>query len=122
MSYETIAKAFVDGQLIARVRAAVAKEAFANETLGDTIVGRLIISDGPDTVLQKFLWPLCIAVEAEYEYAINAEIPNPGSDPGVISEGAIGSAVQANWPADVTIPPKDIYLRVVAAGEIPVTP
>lgn len=119
MSYETIAKAFVDTNLINRVRAAVAKEAFANEALGDTVTGRIILSSGPDSVLPKFLWPVCIATEAEYAYALDVANPNPGGDPGVVSDGAIGSSIQANWPEDVELLPKTYYLRVIEAGLIP---
>lgn len=119
MSYESIAKAFVDPDLIARVRAAVAKEAFANEELGATITGKLILASGPDMVLPKFLWPVCIATEAAYAYALDVDNPNPGQDPGVISDGDIGSAIQVNWPADANLPPRQIYLKVIEAGEIP---
>lgn len=119
MSYQSIAKAFVDADLINRVRAAVAKEAFANEALGQTITGKLVLSSGPDVVLAKFLWPVCIATEAAYSYALDVANPTPGSDPGVISDGDIGSAVQVNWPADESLPPRAIYLQVVEAGVIP---
>lgn len=119
MSYETIAKAFVDADLIARVRAGLAKEAFANATLRATITGQRVVIEGPDSVLPKFLWPVCINTETEYEYALTAAIPNPGRDPGVITDAAIGAAVQANWPADETLPPRKIYLQVLEAGVIP---
>lgn len=119
MSYDTISKAFIDTDLINRVRAAVAKEAFANETLKATDTGRMILKSGPDSVLPKFLWPLCIATEAEYAYALDIALANPGRDPGVVSDGAIASSVQANWPTDEELLPRTYYLRVVEAGLIP---
>jgi hypothetical protein len=119
VSYETIAKAFVDADLIARVRAAVAKEAFANDTIRHTITGQQVVVGGPDTVLTKFLWPVCIATETEYAYALGQGNPAPGNDPGVVSDGAIGAAVQVNWPTDAALLPKKVYLQVVEAGPIP---
>lgn len=119
MSYTSIAKAFVDPDLIARVRSAVAKEAFANATLRATVTGQQIVTSGPDMVLPKFLWPVCINTETEYEYALTAAIPDPGLDPGVITDAAIGSTIQANWPVDEELLPRTIFLKVVEAGEIP---
>lgn len=119
MSYTSISKAFVDTALINRVRAAVAKEAFANEELKDTNTGRTILNSGPDSVLAKFLWPVCIASEADYAYALDVGNLDPGGDPGVVTDGAIGSSIQANWPSDEDLLPKNYYLRVVEAGVIP---
>jgi hypothetical protein len=119
MSYTTIAKAFVDASLIGRVRAAVAREAFGNATLGDTVTGRAIIANGPDMVLQKFLWPVAIATEADYAYAVGNSNPDPGGDEGVVTDAAIASAVQANWPEDESLPPRKIFLQVVEAGVVP---
>ena len=47
------------------------------------------------SVEQQFMWPCCIDFEAAYESAVLAGNENPGGDPAVITDTAIGSAVQA---------------------------
>jgi hypothetical protein len=119
MSLTTIARSFTDAELINRVRAAVAKETYANETLKATDTGKTVIQSGPDFVLQKFLWPVCIASEAEYAYAVDNDNPSPGGDPGVISDADISAAIQVNWPVDVATTPRFQYLKVVESATGP---
>lgn len=119
MSYKTIALAVIDDSLIKRVRAAVAKEAFGNETLKASVTGQRVIREGPDTFTNRFLWAVSIANEAAYEYAVGAGNTDPGGDLGVINDEAIGAAIQANWPTDALINPPTYYLQVVGVNEIP---
>jgi len=119
MSYTSLAAAMIDDALIRRVRAAVAKEAFANETLGATQTGIMIRANGPDLVLPKFMWPVVLNGETAYEYALGTENPNPGGDIGVISDADIGTAIQVNWPEDVTPLPVGMYLQVVSVQQVP---
>src|SRR3954470_21483528 len=99
MSYSSIFASTVDQPLVQRIEAAVAKEAFHNEALGDTEAGRLVVETGsPASVLGAFLWPCCVDFEAEYEFALNSGNENPGGDPAVISDAELLSSVQANWP------------------------
>jgi hypothetical protein len=55
----------------------------------------------PNLYLEEIRWAVASAsdVEAAYSYALDANIPNPGGDESVITDGMILSSVQANWPA-----------------------
>lgn len=99
MSYATLNASSRDQELIERLKAAIAKEAWANEVFGATVFGKLVRERGPDEFYIQFIWPLCINSEADYEYAINTDNVHPGGE-GVITDTAIGSVVQAHWPAD----------------------
>lgn len=101
MSYTSIAAAVIDPHLIARVRVAIAKEAQNNLTLHETPAGQAVTRFGPDQIILPISWAVAIDYEAEYEYAINSDNPNPGGDAGVISDANIGAAVQAHWPTAV---------------------
>jgi hypothetical protein len=99
MSYATISQcATADPAFIARVTAAVAKEAWTGAN-GDTIVGRQA-QTSPSSVAYSLTWPTAIDNEAAYESAIIADNPNPGGDPSVITDGNILASVQAHWPPD----------------------
>lgn len=98
MSYTTITQSTRDDALLDRLRAAVAKETFANEAFGNTPTGGVVQQAGPDAVLAQFVWPCCIDFEADYSYAIDGANENPGGDPGVIGDDEIQSAVQVHWP------------------------
>ena len=80
MSYWDISQMAQDGDLNARVNACMAQEA-------PNVAGfnMLIICASPG-------W------DAAWASAIAGNVPNPGRDPGVISDGMILSAVQANYP------------------------
>jgi len=102
MSYTTITQSTQDEALLERLRAAIAKEAWNNPTFGDTPTGEAIKTSWPNMAIEgQFVWPCCLDFEAAYESAVIAENPNPGGDPAVITDAAIGSAVQAHWPDDV---------------------
>lgn len=119
MSYTSIAKSTTDSALVERVRAAIAKEAYANEEFKATTTGQRILQSGPDPLLTQFVWAVAIANEAAYEYALGAANENPGGDVGVISDGAIESAIQANWPSDALVPPPAKYLKVISVSDLP---
>ena len=99
MSLASINQAANDQILLARVSAAVNKEALANPTFGDTDFGRLVIS-GTAPIQMRFAYPIAVDTEAAYESALAAGNPNPGGDPAVITDAAISSAVQVHWPPD----------------------
>jgi hypothetical protein len=98
MSQSTVARAANDTDLQARVQAAVYSEAIANPDLSGTEFARQVKSGyAPMTGMY---WAVADAVEVEYETGINNHRGSPGYDPDVISDGAITSAVVANWPPD----------------------
>ena len=97
MSYTSITQAARDPALNDRIIAAVSKEAHQNPTFGGTPYGQQVKS-GTANVLQVFGFPVAIATEAAYEYAVNAGNPDPGGDPTVVTNPDILAAVQANWP------------------------
>lgn len=101
MSLTTIDQAVRDQALQARISSAVWKEAIANPAFGDTDYGQQVLA-GIAPISITFSYPVAVDTEAAYESAIIAGNPNPGGDPAVITDAAIGSAVQAHWPADVT--------------------
>lgn len=98
MSYTSLYTQVTDQPLMNRLTSAVEKEAFNNADLTDTEYGRAI-KNGQASPLQQFAWPLAVATEAAYEYAINAGNPSPGGDPSVITDEDILASVQTNWPA-----------------------
>lgn len=124
MSYTTIARSTRDSELLDRITAALAKESYANDALGATGTGRLVMEAGPESVLRSFVWPSCIDFEAAYEYAVGAGNEHPGSDPGVITDANILAAVQAHWPDPPAEPGldwtyDDVDPMGVALGSVP---
>lgn len=99
MSYTTITMAANDEALRDRTIAAVHKEALANPEFGDTAFGEAVV-DGRADIWARFAYPIAVDTEAAYESAVAAENPDPGGDPAVITDAAIGSAVQVHWPAE----------------------
>lgn len=85
MSYATINQCANDQALRGRVTAACAQEG----------------ADNPSQSMFDVMWPLSSAsdIEAAYASALAANNPDPGGDEGVITDGMILSAVQANLPA-----------------------
>jgi len=99
MSYSSLYAQVSDINLMNRLTAAVQKEAYNNPTLSETPYGQAVRAN---TVapMQQFGWPLAVATEAAYEYALTQGNPSPGSDPAVITDADILSSVQANWPEE----------------------
>lgn len=98
MSYTSITQSTRDNALLDRILAAVAKEAFANVELSQTNLGLMVKSNGPESSVSRFIWPICVDNEAAYESALIALNENPGGDPAVITDLAIGTGVQIYWP------------------------
>lgn len=107
MSYNSLAIQIQDLELSARCNAAAEKEAWNNVELGATDFGKAIRQNEVSSV-QVFMWPLCCATEAAYEYALNLDppTPHPGEDPTVITDADILACVQTNWPQ--TWPPTPV--------------
>lgn len=101
MSYTTISQATEDEAFRARVSAAVAREAWNNPTLADSDFAHLA-QTSTLAAMAQMIWPVAIDTEAAYESAVIGGNPNPGSDPAVVTDGAILAATQAHWPPDVT--------------------
>jgi hypothetical protein len=102
MSYTTITQATTDQPLLNRVTAAIQKEAYDNAALSDTDFGSSAKAD-PYWASQRMIWPVAIDTEAAYESALINDNPNPGGDPSVITDAAILTSVQANWPPDAPL-------------------
>lgn len=99
MSYTTVTQATTDQPLINRVTAAIQKEAYDNATLSNTAFGASAKAD-PYWASSRMIWPVAIDTEAAYESALLNDNPNPGGDPAVITDAAILTSVQANWPPE----------------------
>ena len=98
MSYNTLNTQTRDVVFQNRVVAAAVQEAFENAGVHDTAYAVLVRANPSEGI--QLVWPVAIATEAEYASALAANIPNPGGDESVISDGMILSAVQANWVPD----------------------
>jgi hypothetical protein len=98
MSFNTVARAANDPDLQARVQASVYSEAIANPDLKDTEFARIVKQGFAN--LTGMYWGVADAVEVAYETGINNHRGSPGYDPDVVDDGAITSAVVANWPPD----------------------
>lgn len=104
MSYNSLAAQVTDIALMNRVDAAAHQEAIENPEAAASDFGAAVRANtvSPAVVLG---WPVSVATETEYEYALNAENPNPGGDDTVITDAMILSAVQANWPPQWPLAP-----------------
>lgn len=95
MSYSSIAASAVDPQLAARIQACALQEA---RTRSDPFADRLAVDPAAAALL---VWPVVTAgdVEAAYAAALDNNVPDPGADPAVVTDGMILANVQAGWPA-----------------------
>lgn len=98
MSYQTITKCTQDQAFMDRVTACVAQEAWNSPTNSATEYGASVRASSANAF--PMVWPVAVDNEAAYESALVAGNPDPGGDPAVITDGAILSAVQSNWPPD----------------------
>lgn len=103
MSYATMAQAVRDQPLIDRVNAGAQQEARNGPQAGSAVAAK--IRSNLFGASDYFMWSVASDTEAAYAYAIESGNPNPGGDPGVITDGMIGSAIQAHWPADEVVTP-----------------
>jgi hypothetical protein len=96
MSYNSLDAASKDSGLQSRTIAATVQESFENAAVEDSAYA-VTVRDNPAEGI-RMVWPVALNTEAEYEAALLNEIPNPGSNPAVITDGMILSAIQAHWP------------------------
>ena len=104
MSYNSLARQSTDQALIDRVTAACVKETLNNSDFGDSDFGN-VVKRMPSVGGSTLIWPVSMATESEYEYALNSDHPDPGGDDTVITDAMILSAVQENWPENDTVLP-----------------
>jgi len=98
MSYSSISQAAQDQALIARVSAAVQKEAWNGAVSSSDMAAQF--RGSPTYGADQLIWPIAIDNEAAYDSALAGSNPNPGGDPAVITDANITAGVQAHWPAD----------------------
>jgi hypothetical protein len=98
MSYTTLVQQVGEVAFTNRIQAAAMKETFANEELGNSTFGQQLMLSPSQSI--QLNWPVSIATEQQYAYAVQIGNPNPGGDPAVITDADILAAVQANWPQD----------------------
>jgi hypothetical protein len=98
MSYNSLDTASKDPGLQNRTVAATVQEAFNNAAVHDSAYASLVRQNAASGLFM--IWPVCLNTEAEYEYALNAGMSNPGGNEAVITDAMILSAVQAHWPPD----------------------
>ena len=100
MSYTTINQCANDEAFQDRVVAGAMKEAIAGgPEYVDSAFGAQLRSF-PQAALNVFMWPLSVDNEQAYEFAVGNENPNPGGDPGVITDANIQAGLQTHWPPD----------------------
>lgn len=99
MSYKSLNIQVNDIDLQARVEACMQQEARVNPSLKDTTIADSVRL-GTYGQIKGMMWDVSINTEAEYAYALNVPVENPGADETVITDAMILSSVQANWPPD----------------------
>ena len=117
MSYISITACTRDTELQDRVTAAASKEAWASPEYSLTVYGERLRTY-PEEALRTFMWAIAIDNEADYAYAVDNDNPNPGSDPGVISDAKLQAGVQAHWPADPAEVPLPTGMVAPTAGSL----
>jgi hypothetical protein len=103
MTMNAVARAAQDIDLQSRIQAAIYGEAINNEDLSSTQFAKQVKS-GMFVNFQSMYWAVAQAVQTEYDYGIGIGRGAPGHDTDVVTDGAITSAVVANWPPDPTPP------------------
>lgn len=99
MSFNSVARAANDSDLQARITASIHAEAINNPDLKDTQFAKQV-KGGYAPPYTAMYWAVAEAVQLEYETGIMAGRGSPGYDADVVNDGAITSAVVANWPPD----------------------
>lgn len=114
MTMNAVVRAANDPDLQSRVQAAVYGEAINNATLKDTVFAQQVRTGyGNFTAIY---WAVAQAVQAAYDSGIASGRGSPGHDADVVTDGAITSAVVANWPPD---PPAPTPAAAPAAAPTP---
>lgn len=98
MTMNAVVRAANDTDLQSRVQAAAYGEAINNATLKNTQFA-LMIRTGFGNFTSLY-WAVAQSVQAAYDSGIAAGRGSPGYDADVVTDGAITSAVVANWPPD----------------------
>lgn len=98
MTLNSVARAADDADLQKRISASVNAEAINNPELMDTAFAAQVRTGYP--TLTSMYWAVAQAVQVEYETGVNSGRGSPGHDSDVVTDGAITSAVVANWPPD----------------------
>lgn len=110
MSYQSITICTRDQALQDRVTAAALKESYAGGPEFSQTTFATQLQRNPPLALNYFMWPIAIANEADYAYALDTNNENPGGDTGVIGDDEIQSGIQANWPQDqVPVPQPEMF-------------
>jgi hypothetical protein len=100
MSYTTINQSVNDPALQSRVQSAAMKEAYAGGPEFSESEFAKTLKVNPGLSFNFFMWPTAIANEAAYAYAVDGGNPNPGGDPGVITDADIQAVIQTHWVLD----------------------
>jgi hypothetical protein len=100
MSLTTINTAANDAALQARISAGVWRETIGNPVFGATPFGQQVMT-GSAAIGMIFNYPIAVDYEDEYAFAVDNNNPNPGGDPGVITDANIGASIQAHWPDEI---------------------
>jgi hypothetical protein len=104
MSFNTVVDAANDIDLQQRVTASIHSEAISNVDLKDTQFAAQV-KGGYAPPFTSLYWAVANAVHAAYEAGQASGRGSPGHDQDVVTDGAITSAVVANWPPDPPPPP-----------------
>ena len=81
MSYTSINQCAHDQEFLARIQACAAQEGHDNPEYATDVLLRWPVASYPE-------------IAEAYEYAVGSHNPNPGKDPGVISDAQILAVVQ----------------------------
>lgn len=98
MSFNIVSEAYEDADLRKRIDASVNAEALNNAELHDTTFA-VNVRNGVANMSATY-WAVAQAVQAAYEAGVTSGRGSPGHDQDVVTDGAITSAVVANWPAE----------------------
>lgn len=104
MSYLSIYRSSTDDSLRYRITSCTVQEAWNNPTFAESDYAKTVKYESQNAT--RMIWPVCISpdVEAAYAYALDAGNPNPGGDPGVVTDGMIIANIQGKWPFDYVSP------------------
>jgi hypothetical protein len=105
MSYTTIHQCANDTAFQDRVVAGAMKEAIAGGPEFSESAFGAQLKLYPQAAINTFMWPLSVAGEDAYAYAVDNGNENPGGDPGVITDADIQAGIQHFWPTDVLSTP-----------------
>lgn len=100
MSFNIVVAAANDVDLQNRVSASIYAEAINNPNLNQSDFA-MRVKNGYAPPFTPLYWAVAQAVQAEYENGVLNGRGAPGHDHDVVTDGAITSAVVANWPTGI---------------------